>query len=129
MALAAEEIKTHESFVLLDEQQVAYRLVLNAVIRSEQDEAQHMKRSKNYLESLMSITRVCVVFLDERQIIRPDEGVTLAECKAEAKRLGATWASLRIRKTSRTESRNTTATEKQRESLPASVGTGQRQAA
>lgn len=88
MALAAEEIKTHESFVLLDEQQVAYRLVLNAVIRSEQDEAQHMKRSKNYLESLMSITRVCVVFLDERQIIRPDEGVTLEECKAEAKRVG-----------------------------------------
>jgi uncharacterized protein len=36
MALAAEEIKNRESFVLLDAQQVAYRLVLNAVRRSEQ---------------------------------------------------------------------------------------------
>ncbi|OLF11157.1 ATP-binding protein [Actinophytocola xinjiangensis] len=34
MALAAEEIKNRESFVLLDDQQVAYRLVLNAVRRS-----------------------------------------------------------------------------------------------
>jgi uncharacterized protein len=54
------------------------------------DEAQRMKRSENYLEALMSITRVCVLFLDERQIIRPDEGLTLAECQAEANRLGAT---------------------------------------
>ncbi|RSM79380.1 DUF2075 domain-containing protein [Kibdelosporangium aridum] len=36
MAVAAEEIKNRESFVLLDDQQVAYRLVLNAVRRSEQ---------------------------------------------------------------------------------------------
>jgi uncharacterized protein len=36
IALAAEEIKNRESFVLLDEQRVAYRLVLNAVRRSEQ---------------------------------------------------------------------------------------------
>ena len=54
------------------------------------DEAQRMERSKNYVEQLMSITRVCVLFLDERQIIRPDEGLTLAECRAEADRLGAT---------------------------------------
>lgn len=36
IAVAAEEIRNRESFVLLDEQQVAYRLVLNAVRRSEQ---------------------------------------------------------------------------------------------
>jgi DUF2075 family protein len=36
IAIAAEEIKNRESFVLLDEQQVAYRLVLNAVRRAEQ---------------------------------------------------------------------------------------------
>jgi hypothetical protein len=54
------------------------------------DEAQRMRRSKNYVKQLMSITRVCVLFLDERQIIRPDEGLTLEECQAEADRLGAT---------------------------------------
>ena len=52
------------------------------------DEAQRMKRSGNYVEQLMSITRLCVLFLDERQIIRPDEGITLAECEATAGRLG-----------------------------------------
>jgi uncharacterized protein len=36
IAVAAEEIKNREAFVLLDEQAVAYRLVLNAVRRSEQ---------------------------------------------------------------------------------------------
>jgi DUF2075 family protein len=36
MAVAAEEIKNRESFVLLDDQYVAYRLVLNAVRRAEQ---------------------------------------------------------------------------------------------
>ncbi|HEX6359588.1 DUF2075 domain-containing protein [Actinophytocola sp.] len=38
IAVAAEEIKTRESFVLLDEQRVAYRLVLNAVRRAEQSD-------------------------------------------------------------------------------------------
>jgi hypothetical protein len=54
------------------------------------DEAQRMKRSGNYVERLMSITRLCVLFLDERQIIRPDEGLTLAECRDKADQLGAT---------------------------------------
>ncbi len=53
------------------------------------DEAQRMKRSGNYLEALMAITRVCVVFLDEKQIIRPDEGLTVTDCEAMAARLGA----------------------------------------
>jgi uncharacterized protein len=52
------------------------------------DEAQRMKSSGNYLKRLMSISRVCVLFLDERQIIRPDEGITLAECEATAAQLG-----------------------------------------
>lgn len=38
IALAAEEIKDRESFVLLDAQQVAYRLVLNAVSRAERSD-------------------------------------------------------------------------------------------
>ncbi|HEX6359590.1 DNA/RNA helicase domain-containing protein [Actinophytocola sp.] len=53
------------------------------------DEARRMKRSGNYVSQLMSISRVCVLFLDERQIVRPDEGLTLAECQAKADQLGA----------------------------------------
>jgi len=54
------------------------------------DEAQRMKRSENYVKRLMSITRLCVLFLDERQIIRPNEGLTLVECQDKADQLGAT---------------------------------------
>ncbi|MEU1435331.1 DUF2075 domain-containing protein [Streptomyces sp. NPDC005786] len=38
MALAAQEVREREQFVLLDEQQVAYRTVLNAVRRSKQSD-------------------------------------------------------------------------------------------
>jgi len=54
------------------------------------DEAQRMKRSKNYVDRLTSINPLCVLFLDERQIIRPDEGLTLAECQDKADQLGVT---------------------------------------
>lgn len=38
MAVAAQEVREREQFVLLDEQQVAYRLVLNAVRRAKQSD-------------------------------------------------------------------------------------------
>ncbi|UNT01272.1 DUF2075 domain-containing protein [Streptomyces tubbatahanensis] len=38
MSLAAQEVREREQFVLLDEQQVAYRLVLNAVRRAKQSD-------------------------------------------------------------------------------------------
>ncbi|MBD0738689.1 DUF2075 domain-containing protein [Streptomyces sp. CBMA29] len=38
MALAAQEVRQREQFVLLDEQQVAYRLVLNAVRKAKQSD-------------------------------------------------------------------------------------------
>nr|WSX78522.1 DUF2075 domain-containing protein [Streptomyces sp. NBC_00899] len=38
MALAAQEVREREQFVLLDEQQVAYRIVLNAVRRAKQSD-------------------------------------------------------------------------------------------
>ncbi|MCX3064218.1 DUF2075 domain-containing protein [Streptomyces beihaiensis] len=38
MAVAAQEVREREQFVLLDEQQVAYRMVMNAVRRSKQSD-------------------------------------------------------------------------------------------
>ncbi|WP_405583342.1 DNA/RNA helicase domain-containing protein [Streptomyces sp. NBC_01190] len=38
MALAAQEVREREQFVLLDEQQVAYRMVLNAVRKAKQSD-------------------------------------------------------------------------------------------
>ncbi|MFE3198976.1 DNA/RNA helicase domain-containing protein [Embleya sp. NPDC059237] len=38
MAVAAEEVREREQFVLLDEQQVAYRIVLNAVRRAKESD-------------------------------------------------------------------------------------------
>ncbi|WP_031510608.1 DUF2075 domain-containing protein [Streptomyces megasporus] len=38
MSVAAQEVREREQFVLLDEQQVAYRMVLNAVHRSKQSD-------------------------------------------------------------------------------------------
>lgn len=38
MALAAQEVREREQFVLLDEQQVAYRMVLNAIRRAKQSD-------------------------------------------------------------------------------------------
>lgn len=52
------------------------------------DESQRMKRAMNYIDRLTSINPLCVLFLDERQIIRPDEGLTLAECQTRADQLG-----------------------------------------
>lgn len=53
------------------------------------DEAQRLRRNARHVERMLKRTRVCVVFLDERQIIRPNEGYTVTELQQEADRLGA----------------------------------------
>lgn len=42
MAVAAQEVREREQFVLLDEQQVAYRLVLNAIRRAKQADSKEV---------------------------------------------------------------------------------------
>ncbi|WP_199444071.1 DNA/RNA helicase domain-containing protein [Umezawaea beigongshangensis] len=53
------------------------------------DEAQRLRHSARHLERMLARTKVCVLFLDERQIIRPEEGYTIEELQQEARRLGA----------------------------------------
>lgn len=60
------------------------------------DEAQRMKRDRGQLEKLVAKANVSVIFLDERQIIRPGEGVTVEEIRHEANKAGATFAHIAL---------------------------------
>ncbi|UKD58582.1 DUF2075 domain-containing protein [Amycolatopsis sp. FU40] len=53
------------------------------------DEAQRLRRDQRQVVQMLARTRVCVLFLDERQIILPDEGFTLAELEQQAARARA----------------------------------------
>ncbi|MEV5544398.1 DNA/RNA helicase domain-containing protein [Saccharopolyspora shandongensis] len=53
------------------------------------DEAQRMKQDRGQLQTLLARAHVAVIFLDQRQIIRPKEGLTVTEVQTEADRLGA----------------------------------------
>lgn len=52
------------------------------------DEAQRLNRAGNTVSRLLGRTRVSAFFLDERQIIKPDEGVTRAELEHVAEENG-----------------------------------------
>ncbi|MGY0071693.1 DNA/RNA helicase domain-containing protein (plasmid) [Streptomyces sp. QTS137] len=59
------------------------------------DEAQRIKRSSTHglpsdLEAVLAHVPLAVIFLDERQIIRPDEGTTVEEIRTAARTLGRT---------------------------------------
>jgi hypothetical protein len=58
------------------------------------DEAQRMSRYGKHMRLLLRRGPICVFFLDERQVIRPREGFTADEMKAEAMSLGATFTRL-----------------------------------
>ncbi|MFI6306759.1 DNA/RNA helicase domain-containing protein [Amycolatopsis thailandensis] len=53
------------------------------------DEAQRLRRNKRQVERMLARTRVCVLFLDERQVVRPGEGFTFAELEHQAAQTGA----------------------------------------
>ncbi|MBE1577657.1 DNA/RNA helicase domain-containing protein [Amycolatopsis roodepoortensis] len=53
------------------------------------DEAQRLRRNQRQVERMLARTRVCVLFLDEHQIVLPEEGFTLTELEKQAARTGA----------------------------------------
>ncbi|AHH97589.1 DNA/RNA helicase domain-containing protein [Kutzneria albida] len=53
------------------------------------DEAHRLRRNARHVERMLKRTRVCVLFVDERQVIRPNEGYTVAELKQLAHDLDA----------------------------------------
>ncbi|MGY6653640.1 DNA/RNA helicase domain-containing protein [Amycolatopsis sp. TRM77291] len=53
------------------------------------DEAQRLRRNQRQVERMLARTRVCVLFLDERQIVRPGEGFTTTELEHQAAQAGA----------------------------------------
>ncbi|MFF9221461.1 DNA/RNA helicase domain-containing protein [Streptomyces viridosporus] len=65
------------------------------------DEAQRLKRSRTHglpadLADVLEQVPLAVIFLDERQIIRPDEGTTVEEIRTAAHRLGRTHHHLEL---------------------------------
>ncbi|MGW3683362.1 DNA/RNA helicase domain-containing protein [Streptomyces prasinus] len=65
------------------------------------DEAQRLKRSRTHglpadLTDVLAHVPLAVIFLDERQIIRPDEGTTVEEIRTAAHRLGRTHHHLEL---------------------------------
>ncbi|MFD1150539.1 DNA/RNA helicase domain-containing protein [Saccharothrix hoggarensis] len=53
------------------------------------DEAQRLRRGDRTVERLVGGSPVSVFFLDERQVVRPKEGVSVAELERNARRFGA----------------------------------------
>ncbi|MDI3347473.1 DUF2075 domain-containing protein [Streptomyces sp. AJ-1] len=65
------------------------------------DEAQRLERSSDHevppaLVSVVEQVPLAVIFLDERQVIRPHEGTTVAEISAVARRAGRTHRHLEL---------------------------------
>ncbi|MFI9011731.1 DNA/RNA helicase domain-containing protein [Actinosynnema sp. NPDC053489] len=60
------------------------------------DEAQRLRRDRSALERLVGHSPVSVFFLDERQVVRPREGVTVEELERIAARFGAEFTHIAL---------------------------------
>lgn len=60
------------------------------------DEAQRASRNEDVVAQLLRASRVCAFFFDERQVIRPDEGMSVEGLRREANRLGARFSHVEL---------------------------------
>ncbi|WP_184923136.1 DNA/RNA helicase domain-containing protein [Saccharothrix ecbatanensis] len=60
------------------------------------DEAQRLRRSDRTLDRLIHYSPVSVFFLDERQVIRPNEGVSVSELAQTAERFDAEFTHITL---------------------------------